>query len=374
LVAAAYAPIGHKPARSRYVTALPAGKLGPYGPGCHETRVASVRPCYGGAMDIETIADFSHLTPEAVINAVEDALDCACSNVCRSLNSYINRVYEVGLDTGGFVIAKFYRPGRWDAAALQDELDFLAELAAEEIPVVPPMPGPDGRLLHVLADSHYAVFPKRGGRPLDEPDTDTWLQLGRLLGRMHVIGARHLPRNRIVLHPAESTRAHLEYILESGTLNASVRRVYAERVEALIDLMAPRFADIERLRLHGDCHRGNILQRPGEGLHLLDFDDMAVGPAVQDIWMLLPDRLARARAEAELLLEGYETFRTFPRESLLLIETLRAMHFIHYTAWCARQKADGGFARLAPDWGTPDFWRQEVDDLETQRQEILDAE
>ena len=324
-------------------------------------------------MHPEAPADFSHLTPESVINTVEDTLGVRCSNICRPLNSYINRVYEVGLDEGGFVIAKFYRPNRWDQDALQDELDFLDELAQAEVPVVPPIPGRNGQLLHALGITQFALFPKRGGRPLDEPNIQTWIQLGRLLARMHVIGAQHAPRHRITLHPYQSTREHLDYILKSGTLPGNLARSYENIARDIMDLTTPLFEDMPTLRIHGDCHRGNILHRPGEGFHLLDFDDMAVGPAVQDLWMLLPDRLAAARAEMDFLLEGYETFLPFPHTTLRLIEPLRAMRFIHYTAWCARQKADGGFSKLIPGWGTTDFWRAEIADLERQRQEILDA-
>ncbi len=317
--------------------------------------------------------DFSALTPDTVINAVEEALGARCTNFCRSLNSYINRVYEVGLADGGYVIAKFYRPGRWSRDALQDELDFLQELHAAEVAVVPPLAGCAGVLLHDLAGTWFAVFPKKGGRPLDEPAANQWPQLGRLIARMHAVGARHPPRDRIQLHPRQSTLGHLHYILDSGTVASQFRDEYEKAVTDMVAMIAPLFDGGETLRLHADCHRGNILYRPGEGYHLLDFDDMAVGPAVQDLWLILPDRLPRVRVETELLLEGYETFLPFPQETLRLVEPLRAMRFIHFTAWCARQKADGGFARLAPDWGTPQFWRQEIADLETQRQEILDA-
>ncbi len=318
-------------------------------------------------------ADFAHLTPEAVLDAVETALGVRCSNVCRALNSYINRVFEVGLSDGSFVIAKFYRPNRWSDEALQDELDFLAELHEAEVPVVPPLPGGDGALLHVLGDTRFAAFPKRGGRPLDEPDAATWVRLGRLIARMHAVGARHAPRARVVIHPEHATREHLAYILDSGALPGGAGAAYERAVTGLIDLVAPAFEEAPLLRVHGDCHRANLLHRPGEGFHLLDFDDMGTGPAVQDLWMLLPDRLRRARPEMDRLLEGYETFAEFPYATLRLIEPLRAMRFIHYTAWCARQKADGGFARLAPGWGTDTYWRQEIADLERQRQEILDA-
>ena len=318
-----------------------------------------------------TAPDFSSLTPDAVINSVESALGVRCTNVCRPLSSYINRVYEVGLNEGGHVIAKFYRPGRWSRAALQDELDFLRELHDEEVPVVPPLPAQNGDLLHDRAGTWFAVFPKRGGRPLDEIASRDWPQIGRLIARMHAVGARRAPHERIALHPRGSSALHLRYILDSGTIPAQYRNAFEQLATEVLDLIAPLFDGVDAFRIHADCHRGNILRRPGEGLHLLDFDDMAVGPAVQDLWLLLPDRLSAARTEMDLMLEGYETFLSFPCETLRLIEPLRAMRFLHYTAWCARQKADGGFARLAPDWGSPAFWRQEIDDLQRQRQEIL---
>ena len=321
----------------------------------------------------EPAADFSALTPDAVIDAVERALAVRCTNICRSLNSYINRVYDVGLNDGGSVVAKFYRPGRWSRDALQDELDFLQELNEAEVPVVPPLTGPNGTSLHDLNGTWFAVFPKKGGRALSEPVPNEWVHIGRLVARLHAVGARHPPRDRIRLHPRHATAAHLDFILRSGTVPAQLRRPYEQIVTGLIERIAPLFEGVETLRIHGDLHFGNILSRPGQGYHLLDFDDMAVGPAVQDLWMILPDRLARARAEMEFLLEGYETFLSFPRETLRLIEPLRAMRFLHFTAWCARQKADGGFARLAPDWGTREFWGQEIADLERQQQEIEDS-
>ncbi len=321
----------------------------------------------------DSVADFGALTPDTVINVVEEVVGRRCTNLCRPLNSYINRVYEVGLGEGGFVIAKFYRPGRWSRDALQDELDFLHELHEAEVPVVPPLPGPDGELLHACDGIRFAVFPKKGGRPLDDPGRDDWPQLGRLIGRMHQVGAARMPQDRIRLHPRHSMTEHLSYILDSGHVAAQFRVGYEKICEELIELISPLFDDVEELRIHADCHSANILHRPDEGYHLLDFDDMAVGPAVQDLWLMLPDRLARARHEMDGLLDGYEMFREFPYHALRLIEPLRAMRFVHYTAWCARQKADGGFSRLAADWGSPQFWRQEIADLETQRQEILDA-
>jgi Ser/Thr protein kinase RdoA (MazF antagonist) len=316
-------------------------------------------------------AVFAGLTPEAVLAQAERAMGLRCSAVCRPLPSYINRVYEIALADGTPRIVKFYRPGRWSHAALQDELDFLVELHEDEVPVVPPLAGADGVGLHAAdGGGWFALFPKKGGRALDEPAGTEWAQLGRLIARMHAIGARHPPADRITLHPAHSGRAHLDAALTSNALPRSLRPAYERAAQTLLELIEPLFAGVDMHRIHGDCHRMNILHRPGEGFHLIDFDDMAVGPAVQDVWMLLPGRLADARMELELFLEGYETFHAFPRETLRLVEPLRALRFLHYTAWCVRQADDGGFARLAADWGSPAYWQQETEELEAQTREI----
>ncbi|HMP71644.1 MAG TPA: serine/threonine protein kinase [Kiritimatiellia bacterium] len=322
-------------------------------------------------MNTPLTSDFAHLTPDHVLATVEDALRRPFTNLCRPLNSYINRVFEVQADDGEWIIAKFYRPGRWSTAALNDEMTFLAELAAEDIPVVAPL-GPPG-LRHDARGLPFALFPKRGGRPLVEPRPEQWQELGRLIARVHVVGARHPPEDRVELHPYEATSDHLDTILDFPFPHHSLHRDYEDIAEAILETIAPLFEDIPYLRIHGDCHSQNILARPGEPLTLIDFDDMAIGPAIQDLWMLLPDHLKHARQELDLILDGYRSFRTMPPREVNLIEPLRAMRFIHYTAWCVRQRADGGFARLAPDFGTPSYWKQEIDDLQRQQQEILDS-
>ncbi|HMP89455.1 MAG TPA: serine/threonine protein kinase [Kiritimatiellia bacterium] len=314
----------------------------------------------------EAISDFSHLTPDHVIEHVEEALGHRCSNMCRQLNSYINRVYELQAEDGRWLIAKFYRPGRWSVDALRDELEFLHELAEKELPVVSPLITENGGLLEDTRGVHFTVFPKMGGRPLVEPSPERWLELGRLLARVHEVGSAREPRDRIVLHPEESTVDHLDAILDVGFPYAGLRRQYEDLVHDLIDEIAPRFDDIELIRIHGDCHAQNLLDRPDEPLRLIDFDDMALGPSVQDVWMLLPDRVENSRRELDLLLDGYETFRPMPLNEMCLVEPLRAMRFIHFAAWCARQKADGGFNRLAPDWGSEQYWKREIDDLQKQ--------
>ncbi len=321
----------------------------------------------------EALPGFSRLTPDTVLGLVEHALGRRCANLCRPLTSYINRVYDVQMEDGVWVVVKFYRPGRWSRDALQDEQDFLFELSRQEIPVIAPMRCADGELLQEHRGMHYAVFPKKGGRACDEPTDRQWLELGRLLARVHGVGALHLPRDRIEIGPRQSAAAHVRFILESDFVRPSLRSQYQDAVHAVLELITPMFEGVEKIRIHGDCHRNNIISRPGEPFTLIDFDDMAVGPAVQDLWMLLPGHLKESRVEMELLLEGYETFRDFDRRTIRLIEPLRAMRFIHFTAWCARQKADGGFARIAPDWGSESFWKQEIHDLNQQRQEIVDA-
>ena len=315
---------------------------------------------------------FEALTPDVVMDRAERASGRRTSGVCRPLTSYINRVYEVGLEDGGFLIAKFYRPGRWTRAALQDEQDFLLELAAEEVAVVAPLADADGRTLHEELGISFALFPRMGGRPCDEPSRGEWLQIGRLIGRIHQVGARKPAAHRLALDPRISSRTHLEFLRASGAIPREVAGRYLDAAQQLLDRIAPLFDGVATQRLHGDLHRMNLLWRPGEGFHAIDFDDMVMGPAIQDLWMLLPDRLPAARPELELLLEGYETFAEYDDAQTRLIEPLRAMRYLHYAAWCARQKADGGRGLLTAEWGTADFWRRELADLQRQARDIED--
>jgi Ser/Thr protein kinase RdoA (MazF antagonist) len=318
-------------------------------------------------------ADFAHLTPDAVMDATEQALGERCSGLCRPLTSYINRVYELELESGKRVVSKFYRPGRWSLDALQDEQDFITECVEADIPVIPPIVGVDGETLHSHNDTAFTIFPKRGGRALDEPDPQQWLEIGRLLGRLHTVGACHATRDRIVMRPDASTEDHIQYLLDTHLNRPDLYDRFEAVVDAVLDDIEPLFDDVEMLRIHGDLHRNNMLWRPSEPLMLIDFDDMAEGPAVQDLWMLLPGRITDCAREVNLLLEGYETFRTLHRRELQLIEPLRFMRMIHFLAWCGRQQKDGGFSRVSPDWGDERFWQQELRDIEDQGQVIRHA-
>lgn len=317
---------------------------------------------------------FHNLDPDTVITLVEKALDIYCTNLCRPLASYINRVFELEDEDHNGIIVKFYRPGRWSEAALQDEHDFLLELDEQEVPVIPPIRMQNKKTLGCYGDIHYAIFPKCGGRSYDEYTDEQWLELGRLIGRTHAVGALHLPKDRINLAPDKSTRDQVSYILEGDFIPADLISQYEELTTALIDEILPLFAGTKPIRLHGDCHFANLIYRPGESFYIIDFDDMAVAPPVQDFWMLLPNYADESIIEIDLFIEGYEMFRPFDFSSLRLIEPLRAMRFIHYSAWCAHQVAGDGSSLVAPDFGTQHYWQREIKDLTDQLDRIRSAE
>jgi Ser/Thr protein kinase RdoA (MazF antagonist) len=322
----------------------------------------------GAAWPGETMAmceDFTALTPDVMLDAVEQALGARLTGLAQPHHSYINRVYEVQAAGGERLIAKFYRPGRWSRAAVQDEHQFLQECAAEEIPVVAPL-ALAGSTLHETNGILFALFPKRWGRAFEATSEEDWRRLGRILSRLHIIGARHDAPQRLVMHPAASTTADLAQLRAADVVAARQRADFFQIGTEILELITEPFADVPLQRIHGDCHRQNILERPGEGLLLIDFDDMVMGPPVQDLWMLLPDHMERSRREIQLIVEGYETFQDFDDATLRLIEPLRAMRMLYFLAWCSRQAQDPNFALKFPDWQTDAFWRQQVSDLRRQ--------
>jgi len=316
---------------------------------------------------------FDSLTPDRIITLVEKALDRRCTNLFRPLISYINRVYELEAEDGSGLVAKFYRPGRWSQDGLQDEHDFLLELAGQEVPVVAPLMLGGGGSLGSYENIHFAVFPKKNGRSFDEYNDDQWLELGRLLGRSHSVGAMHLPKDRITMAPDRSTRQQVDSILAGSFMPGDMVGQFKEVTDALIDAIIPLFNNAEMIRIQGDCHFSNLIYRPGESFFIIDFDDMAVGPPVQDFWMLLPGHRHESVAEIEMFLEGYEMFRDFDRHSLRLIEPLRAMRYIHYMAWCAHQFAEDGETRVAADFGSRHYWQVEMGELADQLDRIIDG-
>ncbi len=316
---------------------------------------------------------FHGLTPDVIITLAEKSLGVRCTNLCRPLNSYINRVYELEFEDRTGLVIKFYRPGRWSKNGLLDEHTFLLELQALEIPIIPPLTMVDGTTLGRYGRIMFACFPKCGGRSYDEYSEEQWLELGRLIGRVHAVGATHPPRERITMAPDSSTRAQVDTLLASKLIPVEMQQEFRELTDSLIREITPLFDHSRMIRIHGDCHFSNLIYLPGKSFYIIDFDDMAVGPPVQDFWMLLPGLKEDSWREINLFLEGYETFMDFDQRSLALIEPLRAMRYIHYIAWCAHQFIEDGESRVAPNFGTREYWRQEMGDLADQLERIRNA-
>ena len=243
--------------------------------------------------------NFEQLTPDQMLNAAEEATGTLFTGFTAQLPSYINRVYEFRTRDGTRLIAKFYRPGRWSKDAILDEHTFLQELYEAELPVITPLRLSNGETLGVHDGIHFAIFPKRAGRQLEINSFEDWLRLGTLVARIHNVGASHAAKSRIVLSPDQSTRNDLDFL--NKIIPSPYRSSYQKLVNELIDLCTPLFDHNKEIRIHGDLHIGNILNRMEEGLLVIDFDDMAMGPAVQDLWLLLPDRLEKSREEVALL-------------------------------------------------------------------------
>lgn len=314
---------------------------------------------------------FPELSPDTVLNLVESALDISCTNLCRQLNSYINRVFELEAVDGQGLVVKFYRPGRWSKTALQDEHDFLLELDQQEIPVIPPLRLADGKTLAEKDGLYFSVFPRCGGRSYDEFNEDQWLEIGRLLGRSHAVGAIHPSRERITMLPDHSTSEQVQFILESGVISQEpLAAKFSSLCQELITEISPLFEGINLSRIHGDCHFSNIIYRPGESFFLIDFDDMVMGTPIQDLWMLLPGTPQESLLEIDLFLEGYETFHHFDRKNFRLIEPLRAMRFLHYIAWLTHQYIADGSAPIVSGFGSTEYWETEIEDITDQLERI----
>ncbi len=310
---------------------------------------------------------FSHLTPDTILTAVEQAADVRCTSYCLQLNSYINRVYELEKEDGDRLIVKFYRPDRWPLAALEEEHDFVRELAAHDLPVVAPLPLSSGQSLARDHGIYFAIYPKRSGRFFDEFSLLQWQELGRLIGRMHAIASSKVCTCRPVLTPEQATASQIEALLASNLIPDHLKASFSDTCHSLLELITPLFNCRELIRLHGDCHFGNILHRAEESFLLIDFDDMAMGPAVQDFWMLLPGYKNDCPHEIDNFIQGYTTFHPFNRAELTLIEPLRAMRYIHFIAWCAHQAHDlKASENLVPGWGSDNYWQQEITDLQSQ--------
>ena len=315
---------------------------------------------------------YSKLTPDVVLNSL-DALGLRCDGRLLALNSYENRVYQVGLEDAGMVVAKFYRPERWSDAQILEELAFAIELAQAEIPVVAPLAFGD-KALHAREGFRFAVFPRHGGRAPELEDEKTLEWLGRFVGRIHAVGSRrpfaHRPRLDIESF-GEEPRA---FLLESGFIPPDLAAPWKQAVDLALEGVRHAFkraGDVAILRVHGDCHPSNVLWTPDSGNapggpHFVDLDDSRMAPAVQDLWMLISgDRHAMGQQLGRLL-KGYEDFAEFDDRELHLVEALRTLRLIHYSAWLARRWDDPAFPIAFPFFDTPRYWQDRILELREQ--------
>ncbi len=336
----------------------------------------SIAPTFSGLHPYES------LTPDVVMDALA-SVGLYGDGRLLALSSYENRVYQLHLEDGPVVVAKFYRPQRWSEAQILEEHAFSAELMAAEIPVVGPLIL-NGSTLHHFGGFAFSVCPSRGGRPpeLDDPDVLEWI--GRFLARIHTVGEAKPFVSRPTLGLQTFGVESREWLLKNDKVPLDVQSAWERMSQKAIDLIAHYAClteaagagdeePIQRLRLHGDCHPGNILWTPlesptsaGPGPHFVDLDDARSGPAVQDLWMLLSgDRQQRSR-QLGALVDGYEQFRPFDRRELVLIEPLRTLRLIHYSAWLARRWEDPTFPINFPWFGSSDYWQGQVQMLEEQ--------
>ncbi len=310
---------------------------------------------------------YANLGPDVILDALE-ACGYRGSGHLLALNSYENRVYQIGLEEGGFLVAKFYRPGRWSDAAILEEHAFSLELAAQEIPVVAPLQNARGQTLHHWQGYRFALFPRRGGRPPELDDAEHLRQLGRFLGRIHATGNAQRFAHRPRLTPQRFGRETLAWLLEHDVIPAEVRHNYRLAAETLLEEIENRWEallPLRELRLHGDCHPGNILWTEN-GPHFVDLDDCLSGPAIQDLWMLLSGEPEQMGAQMRLLLEGYRTFFDFDPLELQLIESLRGLRMLHYSAWLARRWHDPAFPLAFPWFASARYWEDQLYSLREQ--------
>ncbi len=309
---------------------------------------------------------YAALTPDAALDAVA-SLGLVPSGTLLGLNSYENRVYQIGIEDALPVVAKFYRPQRWTDAQIIEEHRFALDLAQREIPVVAPMAFAGGTL-HLHAGYRFALFPRRGGRAPELDDENTLEWIGRFLGRIHAYGRSTPFRHRPVLDPETHGREPRAWLLAHDFIPADLRPAWeaisSQALQAVADCYA-RVPELKSIRLHGDCHAGNLLWTP-DGPHFVDFDDCRSGPALQDLWMLLSgSRLAMAR-QLGAVLDGYETFCEFDRRELHLLEALRTLRLIHYSAWIARRWDDPAFPAAFTWFGTQRYWQDRILELREQ--------
>jgi Ser/Thr protein kinase RdoA (MazF antagonist) len=315
---------------------------------------------------------FQTLTPGFIMDAVESqGFRCDCRTL--ALNSYENRVYQVGIEDGQPLIAKFYRPGRWSDGQIVEEHRFCLELAGHELPVVAPWTNAAGESLFRHDGFRFALYPRQGGHAPEFDNLDNLLVLGRMLGRIHRIGAVRSFAHRPVLDSESFGYASVALLagrFVPDEYRPSYTAVTGQLLQA-IDAILAETGPVRYIRAHGDCHSGNILWRDGAP-HFVDFDDARMAPAVQDLWMMLSGDRPRQTAQLEALVEGYSEFNDFDPRELRLVEALRALRMLHYSAWLAARWEDPMFPRTFPWFNTVRYWGEQIIELREQLAALAD--
>lgn len=324
-------------------------------------------------MTDQPLHDFAALNPDTIIDAVE-SIGLQCDARILALNSYENRVYQIGIDDAPPLIGKFYRPNRWSDAQIIEEHEFTEALAELEIPVVAPLRFNNQSLLF-HQNFRYALYPRKGGRTpeLDNPQHLEWL--GRFIGRIHALGSQQTFQYRPAIDIQSYVIDARDFLLHNNFIPDYLSDAYNSLMDDLLKLIEQRMADVNfsSLRLHGDCHPGNILWTD-DGPHFVDFDDSRSGPAVQDLWMLISGNMDEQRQQMDKLLDGYFEFFDFNPAELRLIEPLRSMRIIHYAAWLAKRWDDPTFPLNFPWFNTPAYWEEHVLSLREQFSLLQDNE
>ena len=313
-----------------------------------------------------TAHPYSALTPDVVLDAL-DSVGYRGDGRLQALGSYENRVYQVWRDDAPPIVVKFYRPGRWSDAQIDEEHAFVTELAAREIPVVAPL-AHDGVMLHAAEGFRFAVYPRCGGRAPEFENRATLEWMGRFLGRIHAVGAQtpflHRPAIDLQSHGLVPRDWLLAHDFVPADLLPAWRAITSQALEGVRHAY-DRAGSVATLRLHGDCHAGNVLWQD-DGPHFVDFDDARSGPAVQDLWMLLSGDRAAMSLQLAAVIDGYEDFAEFDPRELHLVEALRTLRLLHYSAWLAQRFDDPAFPAAFPWFNTQRYWQDRILELREQ--------
>lgn len=323
-------------------------------------------------VDIDPVQAFRGLTPDEMLNAVEQTYlhnrKEFADGRFLALNSYENRVYQIGVEGSENIVVKFYRPDRWNDDAILEEHAFTLELASREIPVIPPNSDANGQTLFSYGPFRFAVYPCRGGRELELDNEQHLQQMGRFVARIHGIGSHSDYQNRPTVDLDSYMKLPRRYLLDNQFIPVHIEEAYSTLTDRLIDQAEAcmrRAVDVDTIRLHGDFHAGNVLWTD-EGPHIVDFDDARMGPAIQDLWMFLSGDRGYMEARLKDLMKGYLQFRDFDFRELNLVESLRTMRMIYHAGWLASRWEDPAFPLAFPWFNTLEYWENHILNLREQ--------